>query len=293
MKLIEVLMLSYNHAEFIERAIDSVAKQKSPKHNVMLSIIDDGSTDGTVQKILSKINSSGIKINLIQKKHGGITTISKNLQELIDKAEGDYLAFLSSDDEYLPNRFSEQSSYLDMDYVITYANGINKLGVNKTKPLISSKECEIYLSQDATKVKDHLTSNVPTLYLQGTLMKRNFIQSFQAFDKLMIADDWVFNIRTFTHLAKTQEKFRFLDIPVFYRGIHSDNTSTNPSAHYQRVLQVAQKYCGGGDDLMANFCAFQTLSSFKRGQFLTGFWFLRRGLSSQGFFKKLISKIVS
>jgi len=48
--LVTVIIASYNHAPYIEASILSVLKQSYP--HIELLVIDDGSTDDSVQRIL-------------------------------------------------------------------------------------------------------------------------------------------------------------------------------------------------------------------------------------------------
>ena len=181
---------------------------------------------------------------------------------------------------------------MEAGYSITYAPGINQFGDKTSKRATSLEELDIYSSQDSIKVKNYILNNVPNLYMQGTLIERNFIQSFQAMDTSMIADDWVFNIRVFCQLINTTAKFRFVNTPVFKRHIHETNTSRNATVHFERVHQVVNKYCNGDHKLMAKFSAFQTLSALKNFEFKSAWWLFRQGFVFDGFIAQLISKLI-
>lgn len=99
---ISVITPSYNQADFIEETIKSVLSQNYP--NLEYWVIDGGSTDGTVD-ILKKYNG---KINWISKKDKGQThAINKGLK----KSTGDILAYLNSDDIYLPDTLRKVGEY--------------------------------------------------------------------------------------------------------------------------------------------------------------------------------------
>ncbi|MEI3380357.1 MAG: glycosyltransferase family 2 protein [Dorea sp.] len=57
--LVSVLMVNYNHADTIEKAVKSVLNQTYPK--VQLIIVDDGSTDDSVE-IVKNIKDSRIEL---------------------------------------------------------------------------------------------------------------------------------------------------------------------------------------------------------------------------------------
>jgi glycosyltransferase involved in cell wall biosynthesis len=86
---------SYNQARFIERTIQSVLQQRYPDFEHI--IIDGGSTDGTVE-ILKKYSHLRWKC---ESDRGQADAINKGLR----MATGEILAWINSDDYYLPGVF--------------------------------------------------------------------------------------------------------------------------------------------------------------------------------------------
>ena len=109
--LISVVMPSYNHCNFIKIAIESVIKQTYS--NWELIIIDNNSTDGT-KELISEFADSRIKIYYIS--NNGIIARSRNLG--IIKSNGEWIAFLDSDDYWLPEKLGISSKYFfDKDFI--------------------------------------------------------------------------------------------------------------------------------------------------------------------------------
>lgn len=99
---ISIITPSFNQARFIKETIDSVLSQNSP--NLEYWIIDGGSTDNT-KKILK---SYGHKIKWISERDRGQThAINKGLR----KVSGDIIAYLNSDDLYLPNTLNTVAEF--------------------------------------------------------------------------------------------------------------------------------------------------------------------------------------
>lgn len=99
---ISVVTPSYNQAQFIRATIDSVLSQDYP--NLEYFVIDGGSTDGTVEIL----KSYGKKIKWVSEKDAGQTdAINKGLQ----MAKGDVLAYLNSDDVYMPGTLKRVGEY--------------------------------------------------------------------------------------------------------------------------------------------------------------------------------------
>ena len=104
MPRVSVIMPAYNTAQYIGDAIDSVLNQDYP--NKELIIIDDGSTDGTVD-IIRRYEPA---VTLLTQKNQG-SAVARNAG--LDAARGDYVAFLDSDDIWLPGKLTAQVTYME------------------------------------------------------------------------------------------------------------------------------------------------------------------------------------
>jgi glycosyltransferase involved in cell wall biosynthesis len=104
-KLVSVLIPAYNSEKTILRAIHSVLKQTF--QDFELIIVDDGSQDGTAE-VIKAIDDTRIKYILHSKNSG--TAEARNTA--VRSATGRYVAFLDSDDEWLPEKLSRQVDVL-------------------------------------------------------------------------------------------------------------------------------------------------------------------------------------
>lgn len=100
---VSVIMPAYNTAHYIREAIDSVLEQDYP--NKELIVIDDGSTDGTVEVL----RSYGDRITLLTQHNQG-SAVARNAG--LEAARGEYIAFLDSDDVWLPGKLRLQIEHL-------------------------------------------------------------------------------------------------------------------------------------------------------------------------------------
>ncbi|MGL4801020.1 MAG: glycosyltransferase [Cetobacterium sp.] len=100
MKKITVLMLTYNHENYISKALESVLSQQT-KYNFEILIGDDFSPDNTIKILKEYKKNFPKKIKLvIRKKNIGP---KENFLDLISKADGDYIALLEGDDYWKSN----------------------------------------------------------------------------------------------------------------------------------------------------------------------------------------------
>ena len=102
--LVSIVTPSYNHGRYIEETIQSVLNQDYP--NLEYLVIDGGSSDNTVE-ILKKYEGRLTWIS--EKDRGQADAINKGFR----MANGEILAWLNSDDTYLPGAVQHSVRYLE------------------------------------------------------------------------------------------------------------------------------------------------------------------------------------
>lgn len=103
---VSVVIPTYNYARYVPEAINSVLAQSFEELEVI--VVDDGSTDKTVE-ILRAFSG---QIRNIRQEHRGLSA-ARNTG--IRAARGQYVAFLDSDDLWLPEKVSLQVARLDAE----------------------------------------------------------------------------------------------------------------------------------------------------------------------------------
>lgn len=125
--LISIIMPSFNSGKTIAESIESVISQTY--ENWELLITDDCSSDDTIS-IINTFISKDHRIKMFQNSKNSGAAISRNLS--ISNARGDYIAFLDSDDIWLPNKLSIQLSYMlnrkDVDFSFTAYEIVDEYG---------------------------------------------------------------------------------------------------------------------------------------------------------------------
>ncbi|SFM82758.1 glycosyltransferase [Marinobacter pelagius] len=263
---ISVLVLTFNQAQFIQRALQSVVEQQSNNYDLEIIVTDDGSSDGTVDVIERFAENSPVSIKVLAKKHEGITAIAKNFLSMINLADGDFIGFLAGDDSFSQNRFSLQLEKFaaNPNLRISYSDGVNCAAGELGQRCHSVETVDLMRSGDTARVFRHLTSQAPVLFIQGVLAKADFLKRIQPFDVDLIADDWVFNIKVFYALMTHGGDFDFEPSVCFIRNIHGENTSRNLIVHYERVRQVADRYCNNARLIKSRFVGNSLFSAVKK-----------------------------
>ena len=131
--MISVIIPTFNRADFLSRSILSVVQQTlSPAE---LIIVDDGSTDNTAQIVQDLAGDSHIPIKYLYQKNSGAAA-ARNIG--IRTSSHEYLAFLDSDDWWLPGKLAQQYQAMvrQPHYLISHTREIwyrNDKRVNQKK----------------------------------------------------------------------------------------------------------------------------------------------------------------
>ena len=115
--LVSIIMPSYNTAKFIEQTIKSVLAQTYT--NWELIIVDDCSTDNTDKVVSSFLSDNRIRYYKNKVNSGAAVSRNRALRE----ANGKWIAFLDSDDLWLPEKLEKQINFMKKnDYHFSYTN---------------------------------------------------------------------------------------------------------------------------------------------------------------------------
>ena len=145
MKKISVIVPVYNVEKYVDNCISSILNQSYK--NIELIIIDDKSTDNSFE-IISKYNKKAL---IIQNEKNSGLSFTRNVG--LEKATGDYISFIDSDD-YIPENFYEELmnsiesnkseiSVCDINIIQGKKNTLNTCGGDTideiiNKPLVAS-----------------------------------------------------------------------------------------------------------------------------------------------------------
>lgn len=106
--MISIIMPSYNSARTIVSSIKSVQQQSYPHWELLIT--DDVSTDNTV-KLVQQLASEDPRISIVVNPVNSGAGFSRN--QSINRSKGKYIAFLDSDDLWLPNKLATQVAYME------------------------------------------------------------------------------------------------------------------------------------------------------------------------------------
>lgn len=207
---IDVIIPTYNRAALVERAIKSVLAQTYEEFH--LYVVDDGSTDDT-SEILAQF-ASHPKITLLKQDNQGVSS-ARNFA--VAAGTNEWISFLDSDDEWLPNKLKIQTDYLKTHPGIRFLhaeeiwirNGVRvnpKVKHNKAGDDLFDRSLEFCLISPST-----------------VMMKRELFNQHDGFDPAMtVCEDF-----DLWNKILIVEKVGFIDEFVTQKyGGHEDQLST-------------------------------------------------------------------
>ena len=209
---VTVIIPTYNRANFLVEAIESVFKQSYP--NFELIIIDDGSEDETRERLEPYRD----RLRYHYQKNGGISSARNQGLRL---AEGEYVAYLDSDDLWKKHKMKTQMDYLEKrpHTQICYTDEIWIRNGNRVNPKKIHRKHSGWIFQHCIPLC--------IISLSSAIMRKSLFDQVGLFDEeLPACEDYDLWLR-----VSLVAPIHFIPIPlIIKRGGHPD--------------QLSQKYWG-------------------------------------------------
>ncbi len=109
MKKISIIIPTYNVEKYLKNCLESILAQNLETREYEVIIVDDGSTDSTIE-IAKSFDFKSINFSLFHQEHIGVGA-ARNIG--INEAKGKYLFFMDADDTIHPNRIRNLLKILD------------------------------------------------------------------------------------------------------------------------------------------------------------------------------------
>jgi glycosyltransferase involved in cell wall biosynthesis len=238
METVSVIIPTWNRASTIEAAVRSVLNQAHPVLEVL--VCDDGSTDET-RNIISSLNDDRVKF--IEGPRAGRPAIPRNRG--ISLAKGNWIAFLDSDDTWLPGKIEKQlASIAQTKSLASCTNAFRVLpGKGRVSPYLQIPAGELSFER-LVKINYVICSS--SMVHSSVLKKTN---GFPEDEALKAVEDFALWLRVSTHTA-----FSYLDEPlVDYSDDPENSIRVNQKESMQRenVILDFWKWCEENNALTA------------------------------------------
>lgn len=106
--MFSVIIPLYNKEKYIEKALQSVINQTFKEFEII--VVDDGSTDRSLEIARQIIKSTNHKINIIEQQNSGVSIARNNAVQV---AKYNYIAFLDADDWWADNYLATMKCLID------------------------------------------------------------------------------------------------------------------------------------------------------------------------------------
>jgi len=233
--LISILIPCYNVEKYVEKAIRSILAQSY--NNLEIWIIDDASTDKTLEKINSFEDK---RINVIAFKEN--TQKVGAVNEVLQKVNGDFIAFQDADDWSQPDRIKMQLEEFknDADLGICFT-GYRYIGKNVSSPSkISVSNSELkseFLDFLKTDIKRDSTVCSTIMISREVLLKT---KGYNIYFSGRVAEDiqWIYRIlKDFKGVTVNEPLYNYR----LRKGSFTEIKSTGANAKYAYSWQLLSK----------------------------------------------------
>ena len=220
--LISVIIPVYNRQDYIEECLNSVIAQSY--QNFEIVIVDDGSSDNTYE-ICKNLSLKEPRIKLFSGEHGGVSA-ARNIA--LDKATGEYMFFLDSDDVIYPalfETFIKAMGETNADMAATRVVAVSQNNWERVQNKLSEPSaCGTTTYHTFEESLDAIfTANSPLTCIGGVMMRRDLIGDTKFSTDLFIAEDYYFIYQNLIKGASCA----FLKESWYYVRNHSSNSSWN------------------------------------------------------------------
>lgn len=218
--LVSIIMPVYNAKKYLNKCINSVLNQTYK--NIEFLIIDDGSTDGSVD-IIKKYAKENKKIKAFYSENKG-QSAARNF--LLKKVNGDYITFVDSDD-YIENSFIE----ILVNNLQTYNADISICNYYKVKNKIRTK----YYKKNEKKI---ITSNkIDTLLSQKKFQAQmwNKLYKKELFDGIIFPINRIYEDLAVNYIIFDKAEKIIFDSTPLYNYVYNENSSLNQSFNPKKL----------------------------------------------------------
>ena len=238
--LVSVVIPTFNRADFVVRAVESVLSQDYPSIEVL--VVDDGSTDDTAARLDALADT---RLRVLTQPNGGV---ARARNRGASEAAGLYVAFLDSDDFWLPGKLMAQVAAME---AAPSRAGFCYTGLEVRRPGAPSEVQIPTVSGSAFRAM--LLDNAVRAPTSCGLVRREVFDAVGGFDPdLPAIEDWEWLIR----VARLYDFVAVPEVLAVYRDHQNDERRSRDfranmkarallwerNAHALRRAGIAQPY---------------------------------------------------
>ena len=229
--LISVVMPAYNAEKHISESIDSVIAQTYT--NWELIIVDDGSTDGTA-KIIKNYQLTETRIKYAYQKN---SKQGKAKNKAIELSNGQYIAFLDSDDLWLREKLAlTLKELIEGNYSLVFTDSF----VFETNPQNTSSLKTLGVGNAIFEGRDSIImfldyNRIPNLTV---LVKKDVLEQTGDFIDKVVAEDYEMWLR----LLKNGCVFKSISTPLSLYRLHNESITSKDRHATFEIIEIIKNF---------------------------------------------------
>lgn len=237
--LVSVIVPVYNREKLVKEAVSSILAQTYK--NLEIILINDGSTDQSLEVLKQFETENPDQIKVIDQKNQGQIAARNNG---IRASSGEYIAFLDSDDLWLPEKLELQIPLFGPEVGLVYSS------------------VELIDDHGKSKGFDHINPG-----LQGNIFPELLVKNRMTGGTVVVRKDVLDEVGLFDPQFKAAENWdlwlrickkyeaRAINKPLVKYRVHDDNMSKNSILMLDSKRQIMEKHCdkGSKDKRIARF----------------------------------------
>jgi glycosyltransferase involved in cell wall biosynthesis len=236
--LVSVVVPSYNHAAYVERALRSVFAQT---HRALeLVVVDDGSTDGTPATVERCLRDAPFPHRFVrQSNQGAAAAINRG----IALATGSFVNLLNSDDAFAPDRIERMTDAMSARDAAWGFSGVDVIdGHDRPVDALADRRafdllCGVHAIPLQETVGFALLSRNVTVSSGNLFFARALAAKVGPFGDFRYNHDWDFCLRALEYAEPV-----FLPDALYRYRLHGANTIAESAA---RAREEAERICAG------------------------------------------------
>ncbi len=228
-ELISVIVPTYNSAQTINRCINSIRNQSYK--NIEIIIVNDGSTDDTLYRLLNLADTDN-RIKIYNIKNSGVSK-ARNIG--IEKAKGEYVMFVDSDDyieEKMVDKLLDMRKKYNMMPICKYSiltNGYTEetKEENVEVRVLELRKCfyELFFEQNALKAPWGKLYDLKIIKNNNIVFEKN----------LSLGEDIIFNL----NYMKYEESICYSNERLYYYS--RENIKSLSTRYYKNMINIQKK----------------------------------------------------
>ncbi len=199
---------AYNVGKILEKTLDSIKKAKYPQEKIKIIIVNDGSTDNTLE-VAKKLSQNNTNIQVFSKKNTGK---ADSLNYGIKQAKTELIATLDSDSLIMPDLLEKAVTPFSDKSIMAVTSRLKPL--NREKLIEKMQYVEYTLAGFYRRLMGHINSlpAAPAF----TIYRRDFFLKHGYFDTDNLTEDFEISLRIQSHqynISYVADSYALTDVP--------------------------------------------------------------------------------